>query len=215
VDQRGPLLFEYWPLPFTPMTVAGLLLLAIVTTAAPFAFPRELFGWPCFAPLLAAVLYAIFQMPNPTRIYAHGIEVSLPVWRLMLGAHPYIPWAQVRNVYPAAYEISGASMSPFASSAGTLVHTGLGLELADGRRRVAKFTPGSIRTFRGETEGFSHAMAAVREAFAAMGRTLVSDVRSYSDAEILAMSDEARAPLLGLPTIVFAFFIPPAIVAAV
>ena len=215
VDDRGALLFDYAPLPMSPMTVAGILLLAIVTVAAPLALPAELFGPLCVAPLVLALVYALAQHPSRTRIHARGIAVSLPAWRRWLRQNAFVPWRDVRNAYPAAYEISGASLSPFASSAGTLVHTGLGLELLDGRRIVVKFTPGSIRAFRARTPGFEYAMAAVREAFQALGRPLVTDVRSYADAEVLAMSEEARQPMLGLPTIVFAFFTPPSIAAAV
>lgn len=214
MDRRGALLFEYNPLPMTAMTVAGLLLLIIVTVVA-LALPPELFGPLCFAPLGAAVLYGILQSPSPTRIFALGIEPSRPLWRRALRAPAYVPWQDVRNVYPAAYEISGAAMSPFASSAGTLVHTGLGLELADGRRIVVKFTPGSIRAFRGESPGFTYAMASVREAFEGLRRPLVSDVRPYSDGEVLEMHKEARRPLVGLAAIVYAFFLPPAILAAI
>ena len=215
MDGRGALLFEYTPLPMSPMTVAGILFLAIVTAAAPLALPPELFSAWCFLPLPVAVAYAILQFPSRTRIFSNGIEPSRPLWRRIAGGAAHVPWGDVRNAYPAAYEISGASMSPFASSAGTLVHTGLGLELADGRRLTVKFTPGSIRAFRGETQGFTFAMAAVREAFGALGRPLVTDVRAYTDEEVIAMAEESRQPLVGLPAIVFAFFTPPTIAAAV
>ncbi len=215
MDGRGALLFEYTPLPLSPMTVAGILLFTIVTAAAPVALPRELFSAWCFLPLPLAVGYAILQLPSRTRIFADGIEPARPLWRRVFGGAAFISWREVRNAYPAAYEIAGASMSPFASSAGTLVHTGLGLETAHGRRIVVKFTPGSIRSFRGETPGFTYAMAAVREAFLALNRPLVTDVRTYSDDEVLAMTEEARRPLVGLPSIVFAFFLPPSIAAVV
>ena len=215
MEDRGAVLFEYTPLPMSPMTVASLLLLGIVTLMGPLALPRELFplGGACFLPISTVVLWALLQRPSPTRIREHGIEVSLPLWRRILGRPAYFPWAEVRNVYPAAYEISGAAMSPFASSAGTLVHTGLGLERGDGRRWIVKFTPGSIRRFRGESPGFTFAMEAVREALGKMGRPLVTEVRSYTDDEVKAMHEEAREPLVGMGAIVFAFFLPPTLVA--
>ncbi len=215
MDERGALLFEYWPLPFSPMTVASLLLVVIVTAAAPVALPPDLFPLDglCFLPLLVLVLYAVLKLPTATRIYGDGIEPSRPLWRQGFGAR-FLPWSRVRNVYPAAYEIAGAAMSPFASSAGTLVHIGLGIETTDGRRRVVKFTPGSIRAFRGETEGYRYAMASVREAFAALGRPLVTEVRPYTETEVLAMHEEARRPLVGMGAIVFAFFLPPVIATA-
>src|SRR2546427_3122677 len=201
----------------SPMTVAELLLLLVVLAAAPLALPPEFFplGGACFVPLALLVGWALLQWPSPTRIDTNGIEVSLPAWRRILRERAYLPWSEVRNAYPASYEISGAAMSPFASSAGTLVHVGLGLETTDGRRRTVKFTPGSIRAFRGETPGFTYAMAAVRRALADLGRPLVTHVEPYTDGQILAMHGEARAPLLGLGTIVYAFFLPPSLVAGV
>ena len=215
VDERGALIFEYTPLPMSPMTVAELLLVLIVTAAAPLALPREFFplGGACLLPLAAVVAWAVLQRPSATRIHARGIEVSLPLWRRLLQGR-WIPWDAVRNVYPASYEVAGSAMSPFASSAGTLVHTGLGLETADGRRLVVKFTPGAIRRFRSESPGYTYAMEAVRRAFADLGRPLVRDVGAYSDADILRMHEEARAPLVGLDAIVYAFFLPPTILAA-
>ena len=216
MGDRGPLLFEYTPLPMSPMVVAELILLGIVTLAAPFALPREFFplGGACFLPLAAVAVWALLQRPSPTRVRARGIEVSLPFWRRLLREASWTPWDRVRNVYPASYEVSGAALSPFASSAGTLVHTGLGLETHDGRRRTVKFTPGSIRRFRSESPGYVYAMEAVRRAMADLGRPLVTHVRSYTDEEVLRMHAEAREPLLGLGTIVYAFFLPPTIVAA-
>ena len=221
MDERGPLLFEYKPLPMSPMTVALLLLLGIVTIVSPVLVPRELFlpkEWfplngACALSVLVIFVAALFQWRSPTRIHTMGIEVSLPSWQRILGSRPWIPWSEVRNAFPATYEIAGAAMSPFASSAGTLVHVGLGLETADGRQRTVKFTPGSIRGFRGESPGFVYAMAAVRQAFHGLGRALVMDVRPYTDEEVTAMHAEARRPLLGLDVIVYAFFLPPTIVA--
>lgn len=214
--EEGALVFEYAPLPMSPMTLASLLLLGIATfLLGPFLLPPDL--WPlgglCFLPIAFVVVWALLQSPSPIRVRTAGIEVSLPLWRRILRRPAFVPWLHVRNVYPATYEIAGAAMSPFASSAGTLVHTGLGLELRNGRRVTLKFTPGAIRRFRGESPGFTYAMEAMRRVFADLGRPLVTEVRAYSDAEVRAMHEEARQPLLGLATIVFAFFLPPTIVA--
>lgn len=216
MDDRGAVLFEYTPLPMSPMSVAMILLLVIVSLLGPVALPKEFFplGGACFLPIAAAVAWAVLQRPSPTRVHANGIELSQPLWRRILGRPEYIPWADVRNVYPAAYEVSGAAMSPFASSAGTLVHTGLGFETEDGRRRIVKFTPGSIRQFRAESQGFTYAMEAVRRAFRDLGRPLVTHVRSYTDDEVRAMHEEARQPLVGMGAIVLAFFLPPTLVAS-
>jgi len=215
VDDRGPVLFEYTPLPMSPMSVALVMLFVIVTSVGPVTLPPELFplGGVCFVPIAAVVTWAVLQWPSPTRIRASGIEVSLPAWRRILRQSSYVPWVDVRNVYPAAYEISGAAFSPFASSAGTLVHTGLGVETTDGRRRTVRFTPGSIRQFRAESPGFEYAMVAVRQVFRDLGRPLVTHVRSYTDDDVRAMHEEARKPLIGMGAVVLAFLLPPTLVA--
>lgn len=217
MNDRGEVVFEYVPLPMSPMSVATfLVLLAVTFVLGPLLLPPDL--WPigglCFLPLAALAAWVFLQRASPIRIRTTGIEVSLPRWRRWLRQPTFHPWVHVRNVYPATYEIAGAAMSPFASSAGTLVHTGLGIELRSGRRLTAKFTPGAIRAFRGDSPGYTYALQAVRETFAALDRPLVTDVRSYSDDEVRAMHDEARRPLLGLDVIVYAFFLPPTIVAA-
>jgi hypothetical protein len=218
VAARGQLVFEYRPIPVSPMSVAVLILLALVTfVLGPLASPPEL--WPlgglCFLPIAVVIVYVLLNRPSPTRIYSEGIEVSLSLWRRLLGFSRFYPWGDVVNVYPASYEISGAFLSPFASSAGTLVHTGIRLETEAGDRVLVRFTPGAIRAFRGETEGYVRAMDAVREVFLARGRSLVTKVRRYSDEEVRAMAERSREPLLGMATIVLAFLIPPALVAGV
>ena len=212
------LAFEYRPIPVSPMSVAMLLVLGLVTfVLGPFASRPELYplGGLCFLPFALLIVYVLVNRPSPTLIYYEGIEVSLPRWKRLLGARRYYSWEEIENVYPASYEVSGAFLSPFASSAGTLVHTGLGLETLDGLRVLVRFTPGVIRAFRGETEGYRRTLEAIREVFRDRGRPLVTRVKHYSDEEVLAMQDEARRPLLGLPTIAFAFFTPPALAAIV
>jgi hypothetical protein len=213
----GQFVFEYRPIPVSPMSVALLILIALVTfVLGPLASPPEL--WPlgglCFLPFLVLVGFVLLSRPSPTRVYAEGIEVSLPLWRRVLGSRRFYAWDEVANVYPASYEVSGAFLSPFASSAGTLVHTGIGLETVAGECIVVRFTPGVIRAFRGETEGYVRAMEAVREVLRARGRSLVTRVQRYSDEEVKAMAERAREPLLGMSAIVLAFLIPPALVAA-
>src|SRR5438046_8658939 len=105
---------------------------------------------------------ALFK-PNPTYVFENGIEISLPLWRRMVGRPRYIPWSDVRDVYPRSYEVAGSFLSPFASSAGTLVHTGIGIETKEGRRILIRFTPGSIRVFRAEYRGYQEAMRVIRD----------------------------------------------------
>src|SRR3989449_5630989 len=190
------------------MSVALLILFALVTfVLGPLASPPEL--WPlgglCFVPFALLVVFVLLNRPSPTRIFTEGIEVSLPLWRRAAGIQRYLRWDDIANVYPASYEISGAFLSPFASSAGTLVHTGIGFETVAGDRLVVRFTPGAIRAFRGETEGYVKAMEAVREVLRARGRRLVTKVQRYTDDEVKGMAERAREPLLGMAAIVLAF----------
>ena len=210
------LIFEYRPIPMSPMSLALLILLALVTfVLGPLASPPEL--WPlggvCFLPLLLLLGFVGLNHPSPTRIFDEGIEVSLPLWRRALGGRSFYPWDDVVNVYPASYEVSGAFLSPFASSAGTLVHTGVAIETRAGERRIVRFTPGAIRGFRGETEGYVKCIAAVRDVFRSRGRPLVTSVKRYGDDEVRAMAERAQEPLVGMAAIVLAFLAPPIFVA--
>src|SRR5438445_3610629 len=154
---RGPLLYAYRPIPANPMTVAVLLLGLVVTfVIGPIAAgPEDL--WPlgglCFVPLAAVLVAMVVFKPSPTFVFENGIEISLPLWRRILGQRRYYPWSEIRDIYPRSYEVAGSFLSPFASSAGTLVHTGIGLETSAGRRLLVPFTPGSIRAFRAESRG--------------------------------------------------------------
>ena len=215
-DRRGPLLYLYRPIPANPMTIALLLLVLVVTLGlGPLvAGPQGL--WPlgglCFVPLAIVLAAIAAYKPSPTLIFEEGVEVSLPLWRRLLGTPRYVPWSEIRDVYPRSYEVAGSFLSPFASSAGTLVHTGIGIETKAGRRFLLRFTPGSIRAFRAETQGYLEAMAVIRDRFARRGERMVTTAKRFSDAEVLAMQGEARRPLLRIEGVFVAFFLPPSIV---
>lgn len=218
-DDRGPLLYAYTPIPANPMTVAVLLLVLVVTfVLGPIAAAPEGL-WPlgglCFVPLAVVLLLMAVFKPSPTLVYEDGIVVSLPLWRRLFGERAYIPWSDVRDVYPRSYEVAGSFLSPFASSAGTLVHTGIGIETADARRRLVRFTPGSIRAFRAETRGYVEAMAVIRDRFARRGQPMITSRVAIPDERVLAMQARAREPLVSIVGVFLAFFLPPAIVAAV
>jgi hypothetical protein len=215
-DRRGTLLYLYRPIPANPMTIALLLLLVVVTLGiGPIvAGPQGL--WPlgglCFVPLAIVLLAIAAYKPSPTLIFEEGVEVSLPLWRRLIGTPRYVPWSEVLDVYPRAYEVAGSFLSPFASSAGTLVHTGIGIETKVGRRFLLRFTPGSIRAFRAETQGYLEAMAVIRDRFARRRERMVTTAKRFSDPEVLAMQGEARRPLLRIEGVFAAFFLPPSIV---
>src|SRR6266581_7642524 len=216
---RGPLLYAYRPIPANPMTVAVLLLGLVVTfVIGPIAAGPEGL-WPlgglCFVPLAVVLAAMVAFKPSPTFVFENGIEISLPLWRRILGKRRYFAWSEVRDVYPRSYEVAGSFLSPFASSAGTLVHTGIGMETKAGHQLVIRFTPGSIQAFRADSRGYVEAMATIRDRFARHGERMVTTPRTLSDEEVLAMQARAREPLVSIVGVFFAFFLPPAIVAAV
>ncbi len=218
-EERGRLLYVYRPIPANPMTVALLLLVLVVTLViGPIAAGPEGL-WPlggvCFVPLAIVLAAMAAFKPSPAFVFENGIETPLPFWRRFLGRRRFYSWSEVRDVYPRSYEVAGSFLSPFASSAGTLVHTGIGLETRDGQRVLVRFTPGSIRAFRAESRGYTEAMAAIRDRFARHGERMVTTSRPLSDEEVLAMQARAREPLVSIVGVFFAFFLPPAIVAAV
>ncbi len=218
-EDPGPLLYAYKPIPANPMSVALLILLAIVTLAiGPLAAAPEGL-WPlngiCFLPLGLLLLEIFLFKPNPTYVYENGIEVSLPLWRRLLGTQKDFRWEEIQDVYPASYEVAGSFMSPFASSAGTLVHAGLGLETRDGRRLLVRFTPGAIRGFRSQSQGFQDALAVIRDRFARHAEPMVHTARVFTDEQVLEMQQEARRPLVSIVGVFFAFFLPPTIVGLV
>lgn len=215
----GPLLYAYKPIPANPMSVALLILLLVVTLViGPIAAAPEGL-WPlsgiCFLPLGVLLLAMVLFNPNPTYVYENGIEISLPFWRRLLGETRDFRWEEIRDIYPASYEVAGSFMSPFASSAGTLVHAGIGLETVRGRRLLVRFTPGVIRAFRAESEGFLGAMAAIRDRFDRHHEPMVRTAKTLSDAQVLEMQARAREPLVSIVGVFFAFFLPPTIVGVV
>ena len=218
-EARGPLLYAYRPIPANPMTVAVLIIGLVVTfVIGPVAAGPEGL-WPlgglCFVPLaLVLGAMAVFK-PSPTFVFENGIEISLPLWRRILGQRRYYPWSEIRDVYPRSYEVAGSFLSPFASSAGTLVHTGIGLETNDGGRLLVRFTPGSIRAFRAESRGYLEAMLVIRHRFAQRQMPMVTTAKTFADSQVLEMQAQAREPLVPITGVFLAFFLPPSIVAAI
>jgi hypothetical protein len=201
------------------MTVAVLILLVVVTfVIGPLAAGPEGL-WPlgglCFVPFgLVLAAMALFK-PGSTRVYENGIEISLPSWRALRGERRYYSWSEIRDVYPRSYEVAGSFLSPFASSAGTLVHTGIGLETTEGRRLLIRFTPASIRGFRADSRGYIEAMAVIRDRFARRAEPMVHTARAFSDEQVLEMQARARKPLVPISGVFVAFLLPPAILAMI
>lgn len=211
VDLGEPRL-EYRPLPATPMAIALLIITASVTLVGlPLAWinrmPGELLGlW--VAPPLLVTLAILLDRPGPLRLYEKGLELPLPLRRRLLGARTAYAYEEVVNVYPRLYYVSGALLSPFAASAGTVEHLGLGLEMADGTEAILKFTPGVPHFAQGEDRGYTLVASELRSIFRARGRPWVTEVEEYGEEEIRAMKREAARPLMPFFVIVAAFFAP-------
>jgi hypothetical protein len=116
-----------------------------------------------------------------------------------------VRWDQLAAVYPSSYDVTGAFVSPFASSDGKVTQTGLGLEWPDGRTETVKFTPTRFAQTSRRSRGYREAYAVVSELFERQGRPLVPAAPIYSDAERAAMLAKARAPFLPFFAIVFLF----------
>src|SRR2546427_3100803 len=143
-ETRGPLLYAYRPIPANPMTVAVLLLGLVVTfVIGPIAAGPEGL-WPlgglCFIPIALVVAAIIVFKPSPTFVFENGIEISLPLWRRIRGARRYYAWSEIRDIFPRSYEIGGAFLSPFASSAGTRLQTGNGFGTKPGDEPIDFFS---------------------------------------------------------------------------
>ncbi len=201
---------EYRSLPASPLLLALLFLTIIVAAIGiPFAtvtrLPLELW-WLWVAPPVAVAVAIVLARQSPLRLYEEGLEISLPLWRRLGGARRAYRYEEVVNLYPRLYYVSGAVLSPFAASVGTVEHLGLALELQDGRQVTLKFTPGIPEFARGEDKGYAMVVEELRDVFRKMGKPWVTKVHAYETEEINAMKREAARPLLPFWLIVLAFF---------
>ncbi|HUR24580.1 MAG TPA: hypothetical protein VM327_01010 [Candidatus Thermoplasmatota archaeon] len=201
------MLLEYRPPRAHPIVYAGILCFGLVfLTGSLENVLRDgrpeiyvLYG----LPLLATVGILAALWPSTTRIFEHGIAPSRPL--LLRWLRPFVRWDQLTAVYPSSYDVTGAFVSPFASSDGKVTQTGLGLEWPDGRTETVKFTPTRFAQTSRRSRGYREAYSVVSELFERQGRPLVPAARPYSDAERAAMLAQARQPFLPFFAIVFLF----------
>ena len=205
--QRGDLLLEYAPPRAHPIVYAGILCFAFVFATGslenalrddrPFLYAVYA------APLAATLLVLALGWPSPTRIHEQGIA---PSRILLLRWHrPFVRWDELAAVYPSSYDVTGAFVSPFASSDGKVTQTGLGLEWPDGRRETVKFTPTRFAMTSRRSRGYRAAFEVVQGLYARRGVPLVPAAPVYSEAETAAMLAEARKPFLPFFAIVLLF----------
>lgn len=209
---------EYRPLPASPIAIAVLLITVVVAlVGVPFAilngFPFSLWGFWAVPPLLV-LLGILLNRPSPLRLYEEGLELPLPLWQRLAGARRARRYEDIANVYPRLYYVSGALLSPFAASRGTVEHLGLGLETADGREVVLRFVPGVPRFSEGQDAGYRLVSQELREIFAGLERPWVNRVPDYDPEEIRRMRRQAARPLMPFPLIVLGFFAPLALLPA-
>ena len=206
-DARGALLLEYRPPRAHPIVYAGILCFAFVLATGSLenllrddrAFLYGVYA----APLLGTLLLLLLLWPSDTRLYEQGIAPSRPL--LLRWMRPFVRWDELAAVYPSSYDVTGAFVSPFASSDGKVTQTGLGLEWPGGRRETVKFTPTRFALTSRRSRGYREAYSVVLDLFARRGRPLVPAAPVYSEAETEAMLARAREPFLPFFAIVLLF----------
>lgn len=204
---RGTLLYEYRPPRAHPIVYAGLILFVFVfVTGSIENLLRDntarLYGIYA-APALATLMFYILFYPNHVAIHENGIQPSRPLlfrWR-----RRFIHWDQVAAVFPSFYDVTGAFVSPFASSDGKVTQMGLGLELASGRVETIRFTPTRFTLWQNESAGYQGALAVVRDLFARQGRALTAQATVLPRAERESLLAEASRPFLPFIAIVLLF----------
>ena len=205
---QGTLLYEYSPPRAHPILYAGIMVFGLVFVTGSLenlvrGAEADIFLW--YAAPLAATLGLFWALaPSTTRIYEGGIAPARPRILRWLRVRPtFVPWSDLAAVYPSFYDVTGAFVSPFASSDGKVTQMGLGLEWPDGRRETVRFTPTRFTMWRSRSKGYEGALAAVRVAFG--DRPLVPAATRFSDAEAKRMLAEASKPFLPFFAIIFLF----------
>lgn len=205
--EPGRLLYEYRPPRAHPIVYAGLMVFAFVflTGAIENALRSQSAAvYAAYAlPFLLTLWAFVAFYPSDIRIHMDGIAPARPLaWRWH---RPFVRWDELAAVYPTYYDVTGAFVSPFASSDGKVTQMGLGLEWPDRRVETVRFTPSRFMMWQPESKGYKGAMAAVRHAFEARGRPLTPEAMRFSEPERERMLAEARRPFLPFFAIVLLF----------
>ena len=206
-DDRGRLLYEYDPPRAHPILYAGLLVFGFVFLTGSLENllrDNRPFLYAAYAiPFLATALVTVALLPNPVQIFENGIRPARPL--ALRWMRPFVRWDELAAVYPSYYDVTGAFVSPFASSDGKVTQMGLGLEWPDGRTETVKFTPTRFSLTSRRSRGFREALQVVEDIYARMGCLMVPQARTYTETEKQAMLQQARAPFLPFFAIVFLF----------
>ncbi len=204
---RGELLFEYRVPKAHPILYAGLVVFAFVAVtgsienllrdSTPLLYAVYLL------PLVATGYVMAMLWPSDVKIYRNGIAPSRPL--ILRTVRPYVTWSELAAIYPSFYDVTGAFVSPFASSDGKVTQMGLGLEWPNGRTETVRFTPTRFVMGRSRSAGYKQALDVVRDIFAEQGRPLTPAAPQYDEASRQAMLAQAHAPFLPFFAIVFLF----------
>ncbi len=209
---RGPLLLEYRPPRVHPILYAGIILSGLVFLSGGVLenlLRDQRLEVAAFyaAPVVVVALLMLLLRNSDTRIYAHGISPSRTVLDqarnlIGLGRRPaFVAWSELEAVYPTYYDVTGAFVSPFASSDGKVTQMGLGLEFPGGAVWTVPFTPSAFTRWEAESAGYLAAMDIVRGRFQELNRPLVPDAERLDVATRERLIAEAEAPFLGFFTI--------------
>lgn len=195
--------FEYRPLRFSPMATALLLAFGVGGALAAVASRHYYPPWVALAPFLLTLGAATLAIPAPLRITGEGVWLPLALIARAARSRRFYPWSEVRAAVPRFYDVGFGFMSPFASSRGTLTERGIGLETADGKSWLLKFTPLRFQWVPPEGPPVERAMALLRE------RVPPPKGRDYSAEEIERMEREANALLISFGRVVASAFSAP------
>ncbi len=207
MSDRGAILWEYNPPRAHPILYAGLLVFGFVfLTGSVENLLRDnkasLYALYA-APLAAVLLLMALLRPGTVRIRDAGIEpgrIALLAWR-----RPFLAWDDVVAAYPVSYDVTGAFVSPFASSDGKVTQMGLGLELSDGTIETVRFTPTRFAQTSQKSRGYREAIVLVRDLLARRGRPAIPSAEPFTRDERAALAAQARQPFLPFWAIVALF----------
>ena len=207
MEGRGALLWEYRPPRAHPILYAGLLVFGFVFLTGSLENwlrdDRPLLYAVYAAPLAATALVMAALWPSPVRLHENGAAPSRPL--LLRWWRPFLRWDEAAAVYPVSYDVTGAFVSPFASSDGKVTQTGVGIEDAHGRVETLRFTPTRFSLTSRRSRGYREAWDVVADAMARRGRPLVPAAPTYTETERAVLLAEARKPFLPFFAIVFLF----------
>lgn len=204
---EGRLLFAYRPPRAHPILYAGAIVLGLVflTGSAENALRdgRPILYAAYALPLVLDLALFALLVPSETRVHEHGIAPSRPL--LLRWHRPFVRWEDLRAVYPSFYDVTGAFVSPFASSDGKVTQMGLALEGHDGHVETVRFTPTRFVAWQHRSRGFNGALEVVRERFERLGRPMTPPGEAFTPEESGAMVAQASRPFLPFFAIVFLF----------